>query len=143
MLTKRQQIIGVLVALALVAAWWAYRYRAKHPDGFHSQAPPENIGGLISYTAPMPAQRKAARAALGATPAQREAAPGTPAQRKAAQGGTGCQAKSGFTGDQDSWPSPGVYGATASSFPYGNYAGGADMYYPTYQPANHGYWSST
>ena len=42
--------------------------------------------------------------------------------------------RSGFSGDDDNWPSAGVFGNLGDTLPYGNYAGGADMYYPTTQP---------
>ena len=52
-----------------------------------------------------------------------------------------CATKEGFGGMD--WPvAGGTYGATADTYPYGNYADGEQMFYPTYfdQPDNH-YWT--
>ncbi|MFA6166971.1 MAG: hypothetical protein WC700_10160 [Gemmatimonadaceae bacterium] len=43
-----------------------------------------------------------------------------------------CQSKSNFTSDLDGWPGAGTFGNLADTNPYANYAGGVDMYWPTY-----------
>ena len=45
-----------------------------------------------------------------------------------------------FGGDTDNWPGSGTYGALADTFPYGNYADGKAMFYPTYDEYNP-YWT--
>jgi hypothetical protein len=40
--------------------------------------------------------------------------------------------KSGFDGDSMNWPTASQMGAMADTYPYGNYAGHADMQYPTF-----------
>lgn len=37
-----------------------------------------------------------------------------------------------FSGDLEGWPQAGTFGALADTYPYANYAGNVDMYYPTY-----------
>jgi hypothetical protein len=42
--------------------------------------------------------------------------------------------KSTMQSDPHNWPSADVFGAMADTYPYGNYAGHVDMYYPSYDP---------
>lgn len=51
-----------------------------------------------------------------------------------------CALREGFDGEN--WPQTGTFGATADTYPYGNYADGLQMFYPTFydQQYNH-YWS--
>jgi hypothetical protein len=47
--------------------------------------------------------------------------------------------------DLDHWPSAGTFGSLPDTNPYGNYAGGIDMYYPTYSEGavQDMYWTRT
>lgn len=56
-----------------------------------------------------------------------------------------CGGREGFNGDEAGWPGAGTFGALADTYPYGNYAGGIDMYYPTFAEGLlvDQYWSKT
>jgi hypothetical protein len=43
-------------------------------------------------------------------------------------------------GDLDGWPTSGTFGNLADTNPYGNYADGRAMFWPTYDERN-GYWT--
>jgi hypothetical protein len=45
-----------------------------------------------------------------------------------------------FAADSGHWPTSGTFGNLADTNPYGNYAGHADMWYPTYNEVN-SYWT--
>ena len=42
--------------------------------------------------------------------------------------------RSRFTSDIDNWPTSAQFGASADTYPYGNYANGVGMTYPWYNP---------
>jgi hypothetical protein len=51
-----------------------------------------------------------------------------------------CSRPDGFSGDLSGWPTAGTFGNLADTNPYGNYADGQVMFWPTYDERN-GYWS--
>lgn len=111
---KQQWIIAIVIVVVLVlAGYYGYKAYEKHKNG-----PPKGEGMQNLYN-------------------QQPAAPappctGYPPQKCPSNYPRSTERFAGGDGDADNWPEAGTFGALSDTYPYGNYAGGVEMWYPTY-----------
>jgi hypothetical protein len=107
-------LLALAVLVVVVAGYYGYKHwgsgdkPAATPAGFQVSGNAADITGLLALMTA--AQKK---------PAAKQRAH---LMKKRAEG---------FSGDIDGWPGAGVFGNTGDTNPYGNYAEGREMYWPT------------
>lgn len=101
-------IVGTLIVLVIIAAgYFGHRYwKSHHKSNFK----------VLGYEIPIAIETDA-RAATSLKKRGRRMKKGR---------------HEGFGGDDDSWPQAGTFGNMSDTNPYGNYADGRNMFYPSY-----------